>query len=49
MTTTTLEKVQMWLKIVHIDDILDRYGLEDLAIVGYVKQDLPLLIGLAKH
>jgi len=47
ITITALEKARGWPRTNHIDDILSRCGLVDLAIIGHVQQDLPLLTALA--
>lgn len=49
MTTTTLETTQTWSRTTHNDDIMDIYGLVELAYVRHVQLHLPLLIALAEY
>ena len=47
--TTTLEKAWTWPRTNHSNDIFSRCELANLAIIGHIQQDLPLLIALVEH
>lgn len=49
MTTTTLELVQAFPRTIMHDDILERCGLRELAYVGSIQLDLPLLTTLVEN